>query len=56
MHKILLSKLKEAVTSVAHVTLIVIIISLTPAVSLTATETAAFIISAIVLIAGIALF
>ena len=56
MLKILLSKLKEAVTSVAPVTLIVIIISLTPAVSLTATETAAFIISAIVLIAGIALF
>ena len=56
MHKILLSKLKEAVTSVAPVTLIVIIISLTPAVSLTATETAAFIISAIALIAGIALF
>ncbi len=56
MLKILLSKLKEAVTSVAPVTLIVIIISLTPAVSLTATETAAFIISAIALIAGIALF
>ena len=56
MHKILLSKLKEAVTSVAPVTLIVLIISFTPAVNLTGAETTAFILSAIGLIVGIALF
>ena len=56
MLKILLSKLKEAVTSVAPVTIIVLIVALTPAANLTGTETAAFIISAIGLIAGIALF
>lgn len=56
MHKILLSKLKEAVTSVAPVTLIVLIISFTPAVNLTGVETTAFILSAIGLIVGIALF
>lgn len=56
MLKILLSKLKEAVTSVLPVTLIVLIVSLTPAVDLSGTETAAFIISAIGLIVGIALF
>ena len=52
----LLSKLKEAVISVAPVTIIVLIVSFTPAVDLTNTELAAFIISAIALIAGIALF
>ena len=56
MLKILLSKLKEAVISVAPVTLIVLILSFTPAASLTGTETTAFIISAIGLIVGIALF
>ena len=56
MFKILLSKLKEAVISVAPVTIIVLIVSFTPAVDLTNTELAAFIISAIALIAGIALF
>lgn len=56
MHKILLSKLKEAVTSVAPVTLIVLIISFTPAVNLTGAEITAFILSAIGLIVGIALF
>lgn len=56
MLKILLSKFKEAVTSVLPVTLIVLIVSFTPAVNLTGTETAAFVISAIGLIVGIALF
>ena len=56
MLKILLEKLKEAVTSVAPVAVIVIIISFTPAVELTATERTAFIVSAVALILGIALF
>lgn len=56
MHKILLSKLKEALISVLPVSVIVLIISFTPAVSLTATETAAFCVSAVGLIVGIALF
>ena len=56
MHKILLSKFKEAVISVAPVSLIVLIFSFTPAVNLTAQETWAFVISAIGLIVGIALF
>ncbi len=56
MYKILLSKLKEAVVSVAPVAVIVLIISLTPAANLTGTEIAAFSISAVALIIGIALF
>ena len=56
MLKILLEKLKEAVTSVAPVAVIVLIISFTPAVELTATERTAFIVSAVALILGIALF
>ena len=56
MLKTLFSKFKEAVTSVLPVTLIVIIISLTPAAPLTAGERTAFIVSAVGLIIGIALF
>ena len=56
MYKILLSKLREAVVSVAPVAVIVLIISLTPAANLTGTEIAAFSISAVALIIGIALF
>lgn len=56
MFKILLSKLKEAVVSVLPVTVIVLIISFTPLVNLSVTETVAFCISAAGLIFGIALF
>lgn len=56
MYKILLSKLKEAVTSVAPVTIIVLIIYFTPIVDLTVTEIVAFTLSAVGLIVGIALF
>lgn len=56
MLKILLSKLKEALISVAPVTLIVLIISFTPLASLTDTETAVFCFAAVGLIIGIALF
>ncbi len=56
MLKILLSKLKESVISVLPVTVIVLIASFTPVVNLSATETAAFCISAVGLILGIALF
>lgn len=56
MFKILLSKLKEALISVLPVTVIVLIMSFTPIVTLTATETAAFCLSAVGLIVGIALF
>lgn len=56
MLKILFAKLKEALISVAPVAIIVVILSLTPAAPLTDGERAAFIISAVALIAGIALF
>lgn len=56
MLKILLSKLKEAAVSVVPVAAIVLVISFTPLVSLTTTETAAFAVSAVGLIVGIALF
>lgn len=56
MLKILLSKFKEAVTSVLPVTLIVLIISFTPIAELTTVETVTFALSAIGLIVGIALF
>ncbi len=56
MFRILLSKLKEAVLSVLPVTAIVLIISFTPLVNLTVTETVAFCVSAAGLILGIALF
>lgn len=56
MLKILLSKLKEAVVSVLPVTVIVLIVSFTPIVDLSATEIAAFALSAVGLIVGIALF
>lgn len=56
MYKILLSKLKEAVISVLPVTAIVLIISFTPLVNLSATELIAFSVCAVGLILGIALF
>ena len=46
MAKALLSKLKESLISVLPVTAIVLIISFTPLVDLTVTETVAFIVSA----------
>ena len=56
MAKALLSKLKESLISVLPVTAIVLIISFTPLVDLTVTETVAFIVSAALLILGIGLF
>ena len=56
MAKILFSKLKEALISVLPVTAIVLIISFTPLVDLSVTETVAFAVSAVFLILGIGLF
>ena len=56
MFKILLSKMKEALISVLPVTVIVLVISFTPLVNLSVTETVAFAVSAVGLIIGIALF
>ena len=47
MHKILFSKLKEALLSVLPITLIVLIISFTPLVSLSVTEIVVFAVSAV---------
>ena len=56
MLKSLLFKLKEALISVLPVTVIVLILSFTPLVNLTSTETAAFAVSAVFLVLGIGLF
>lgn len=56
MRKALFLKLKEALSSVLPVGIIVLILSLTPLVTLTGREMTVFGISALLLIAGIALF
>lgn len=56
MGKILFSKLKESIISVLPVAVIVLIISFTPLVDLTVTETVVFAVSAVFLILGISLF
>lgn len=56
MFKILFLKLKESLISVLPVTAIVLILSFTPLLNLTATETVAFAVSAVFLIIGIGLF
>lgn len=56
MFKALFSKLKESLISVLPVTVIVLIISVTPLVDLEPTETIAFAVSAVMLILGIGLF
>lgn len=56
MGKILIAKLKEAALSVLPVAAIVLIISFTPLVDFSVTETVTFALSAVGLIAGIALF
>lgn len=56
MLKLFLSKLKESVISILPVTIIVLIISFTPAVDLTATEYAVFLVCAVCLIIGMSLF
>ena len=56
MFKILFSKLKESLISVLPIAAIVLIISFTPLVDLTTTETVAFAVCAVLLIIGIALF
>ena len=52
----LLAKFREALISVAPVTLIILILSFTPLVNLNTTETVAFAVSAVFLILGIGLF
>ncbi len=56
MEKNLLKKFKEAFVSVLPVALIVIVLALTPLVSLSVREICVFAVSAVVLIVGIALF
>ncbi len=56
MLKVLLSKCKEALISVAPVSLIVVILHLTPLISLTNRELLIFLISSLVLVFGIGLF
>ncbi|MBO5286086.1 MAG: DUF1538 domain-containing protein [Clostridia bacterium] len=56
MISILFSKIKESLLSVLPITLIVVILSFTPAINLTVTEILIFTISAIVLILGIGMF
>lgn len=56
MLKLLLSKLKESVLSILPVTLIVLVLSFTPAVNLTSTETLVFCLCAVNLIIGMTLF
>lgn len=56
MLKILLSKLKESVLSILPVSLIVLILSFTPAVNLTSTEILVFSLCVVNLIIGMALF
>ncbi len=56
MFKALLTKLKESVVSVLPVTAIVLILNLTPLVNFTATETTVFVLCALALIFGMALF
>ena len=56
MLKVLLSKCKEALVSVLPVTLIVVILHMTPLISLTDRELLTFLISSVFLIMGIGLF
>ena len=56
MGKALLLKLKESLISVLPVAIIVLVLSFTPLVDLTVTETVAFAVCAVLLILGIGLF
>ena len=56
MLKILFSKCKEALISVLPVTLIVILLNLTPLIELSAHETTVFLICSLLLVLGIGLF
>ena len=56
MARQLWNKLKEAMISVLPVTLIVVILNLTPLVDLTGKEITTFVISAMILILGIGFF
>ena len=56
MLKVLLSKCKEALVSVLPVTLIVVILHMTPLISLTDRELLIFLISSVFLVIGIGLF
>ncbi len=56
MLSVLMKKIKEATLSVLPVSIIVVILNLTPLVNLSSLETAAFIVSSLFLIVGIGLF
>lgn len=56
MLKALFTKFKEAIVSVLPVTLLVLVLNLTPLVSFTLKETAVFCVSALALVLGMALF
>ncbi len=56
MFKALLLKLKESAISVLPVTLLVLLLHFTPLVHLSGTETIAFLLSAVILMLGMALF
>ena len=56
MGTVLLRKLRESLVSVFPVALLVMVLSLTPLVSLSAVEMAGFLLSAIVMVLGIGLF
>ena len=56
MWKVLFSKLKEALTSVLPVTIIVVLLNLTPLIDLSGTEMLVFLVCAFFLILGIGLF
>ena len=56
MLRVFSSKLKESLVSVLPVTLIVLLLNLTPLVDFSTTETVVFVCSALVLILGMGLF
>ncbi len=56
MWKALLKKFNESTVSVLPVTLIVLVLCITPVLTLTAAETVAFLVAAVALILGMALF
>lgn len=56
MFKVFLEKLKESLTSVLPVALLVLILNFTPLISLTTKEITVFLVSAVMLIVGMAFF
>ena len=56
MHSVLAKKIKESLISVFPIVLIVLVLNLTPLINFETQEMVVFLISAVFLIAGIALF